>query len=373
LIFLLEAKGRCYAPFIMTEINNSRKYFIDNIRSIAVLIVIVYHVIYLFNSAGVPKTIGGTGIQTFDVFLYFVSPWIMNIMFLLAGISARYSLQKRNGKQFFNERVQKLLLTFIGGMFLLAWINGWVADQYFDTFRRNDIPAFLKYIIYCLHIGPLWFNLQLFIISIILLLIYKIDRKDRLWALAGKANIFVVIALVLPLWGSSFLLNVPILTMFRNGIFIFVFLTGYCLFSHDKVLEIIVKFRLLLFFIGLVLAVFYVYYFFGQNYTEDNCLQNPLTNIYAWIMMLGILGCFHKHFNKTNKFLNYLKNRSFFWYLTHMPIMAFIAYLITTVFTLPMIWNYILILIITLVLTIIFCEIIMLIPVLRYLLIKIKK
>ena len=357
----------------MTEINTSRKYFIDNIRSTAVLIVIVYHVIYLFNSAGVPKTIGGTGIQAFDVFLYFVSPWIMNIMFLLAGISAGYSLQKRNGKEFFNERVQKLLLTFVGGMFLLAWINGWVADQYFDTFGENDVPAFIKYLIYCLHIGPLWFNLQLFIVSIVLLIILKIDRRDRLWTFAGKANIFTLIVLVLPFWGSSFVLNVPVLTMFRNGIYIFVFLAGYYLFSQDKIQEIIVKFRLLFLSIGLALAVSNVYYFFGQNYTEDNCFRHPLTNIYAWIMMLGILGCFRKHFNKTNKFLDYLKSRSFFWYLTHMPIMAFIAYFITTKFTLPMMLNYILILIITLVLTVIFCEIVRLIPILRYLLFGIKR
>jgi membrane-bound acyltransferase YfiQ involved in biofilm formation len=356
-----------------TESIPSRKYFIDNIRSTAVLIVIIYHVIYLFNSAGVPKTIEETGIQDFDVFLYFVSPWIMNIMFLLAGISARYSLQKRNGKQFFNERVQKLLLTFVGGMFLLAWINGWVANQYFNYFGENDLPAFIKYIVYCFHIGPLWFNLQLFIVSIVLLLILKIDRRDCLWTLAGKANIFAVITLVLPFWGSSFLLNVPVLTMFRNGIYIFVFLAGYYLFSQDKILEIITKFRLLLILLGLALAVINVYYFFGQNYTEDNCLQHPSTNIYAWIMMLGILGIFHKHFNKTNKILEYLKSRSFFWYLTHMPIMTFIAYLISTKFTLPMIFNYILILIITLVLTVIFCEIVRLIPILRYLLFGIKK
>jgi membrane-bound acyltransferase YfiQ involved in biofilm formation len=322
----------------------------------------------LFNSAGVPKTIEVTGIQAFDVFLYFVYPWLMNLMFLLAGISARYALQKRTGKQFFSERVKKLLLPLVGGMFLLAWINGWVADQYFDFFQGNEVPIYVKYIIYCFNIGPLWFNLQLFIVSLVLLLILKIDKKDRLWTLAGKANILVVLALVLPFWGSSFLLNVPVLTMFRNGIYIFVFLAGYCLFSHEKIQEIMAKFSLPLFLIGLVLGVINVYYFYGQNYVEDNCLQHPLTNIYAWIMMLGILGCFQKHFNKTNKFMDYLKSRSFFWYLTHMPIMAFIAYFITTVFALPMVLNYILILAIALVLTILFCEIVRLIPILRYLL-----
>jgi glucans biosynthesis protein C len=357
----------------MAELKSSRNYFIDNIRSITVLIVIVYHVIYLFNSEGVPKTIEKTGIQALDAFLYFVYPWLMNLMFLLAGISARYALQKRTKKQFLDERVQKLIIPFVGGMFLLAWVNGWVANHYFNFFGENNVPVFIKYIIYCFNIGPLWFNLQLFIVSIVLLLILLIDRKDSFWTLAGKSNFIVILALALPFWGSSFLLNVPVVTVFRNGIYIFVFLTGYFLFSQDIILEILVKFRLPLFLIGIILGIINVYYFYGENYAADECLQHPLTNAYAWIIILGILGVSQKHFNATNKFLEYIKSRSFYWYLTHIPIMAFFAHILITLFKLPMILNYILLLFITLIITIMFCEIVRLIPVLRYLLFGIRK
>jgi glucans biosynthesis protein C len=54
------------------DANVSRKYFIDNIRSITV--VIVYHVAYLFNSAGVVSNIEKTGIPAFDTLCYFVYP-----------------------------------------------------------------------------------------------------------------------------------------------------------------------------------------------------------------------------------------------------------------------------------------------------------
>jgi peptidoglycan/LPS O-acetylase OafA/YrhL len=74
-------------------IENSRKHFIDNLRSIMVIIVIVYHVFYLFNSGGVPRPIGEAGIPAFDGLCYFVYPWLMTTMFLLAGIRARYALQ----------------------------------------------------------------------------------------------------------------------------------------------------------------------------------------------------------------------------------------------------------------------------------------
>ena len=357
-----------------TNVNVSRKCFIDNIRAITVIIVIVYHIAYLFNTAGVVSNIGETGIPAFDTLCYFVNPWLMTIMFLVAGISARYALQKRTEKQFLKERAQKLLIPWVGGIFLLCWITGWVTNQYNDIFMGNYVPAFIKYFIFCLiGLGPLWFNFELFIVSIVLLMIYKIDKNDRLTALAGRANIYVLLVLFLPFWGSSFLLNTPLITVFRNGIYLFVFLAGYYFFSQDKVIEILAKFKFPLFITGIILGIIEVYYFYGKNFGDNNFLQHPLTNIYSWIMMMGILGCSQKYFNKTNKIMDYIKRRSFFWYLSHYPIMVFTAYIFVSVLKLPMICNYVLVLVLAFGVTIIFCEIMRLIPVLRYLLFGIKK
>jgi peptidoglycan/LPS O-acetylase OafA/YrhL len=340
------------------NIEVSRKHFIDNIRSVTVLLVIVYHVVYIFNSAGGPKTIGENGIPAFDGLCYFVYPWLMTIMFLLAGVSARYALQKRNEKQFLKERVQKLLIPVIGGMFLIGWLNGWVTYQYVDMFEGNNTPVFIKYLIFCLMIGPLWFNIELFVISAVLLLVKKIDKKDNLARLAEKANVFAVLLLVIPFWGSSFLLNTPLVTTFRNGIYLFVFFAGYYIFSQDKIIRMLAKFRFLLLAAGILLGILEIYYFYGKNFADDKCLTHPLTNIYAWIMMTAIIGCFRQYFNKTNKIMDYLKSRSFCWYLCHYPIMALIGYILVSIFKLPMIYTYILLLIFDFVITIAFCEIV---------------
>jgi len=353
--------------------NVSRKYFIDNIRSFTVLLVILYHVVYLFNSAGVVSNVGKTGIPAFDTLCYFVYPWLMTIMFLVAGISARYALQKRAVKQFLRERAQKLFIPFIGGIFLLGWITGWVTNQYNDIFAGGYVPVFLRYFIFCLiGMGPLWFNIELLIVSLILLIFYKIDKNNRLTALTSKANIFLLLGLFLPFWGSSFLLNMPLITVFRNGIYLFVFLSGYYFFSQEKIIEILAKFCRPLLISGIILGIMEVYYFYGKNFSDNNFLQHLLTNIYSWVMMMAILGCSQKYFNKTNKLLDYIKSRSFFWYLCHYPIMVFIAYILTSVFKLSMIYNYFLLLVLAFGVTIIFCEIIRFIPVLRYFLFGIK-
>jgi hypothetical protein len=348
--------------------NENRKHFIDNIRWAVVVLVIVYHVAYIFNSAGVLTHVYQTGIPQFDIICYFVYPWLMPIMFLVAGISARFSLQKRDDRQFIRERAQKLLVPFFGAMFLFGWICGWVNNQYVDMFAGNNAPVIIKYIVYCFAgNGPLWFLLELFLVSMILLILRKMDKNERFCNLAGKSNFLVIILMALPFWGSSFLLNTPVVTVFRNGIYLFSFLTGYYILSHEETINILEKYRLLFLSAGVLLGITAVYVFYGKNFVDDKFLQHPLVNLYSWIMMLAITGCFKKYFNKTNRLTEYIKKRNFFWFICHYPIMVILAYVITEFLNLPFIFNYFLLLFSTLVLTIIFSEIIRLIPVLRVL------
>jgi hypothetical protein len=353
--------------------SENRKHFIDNIRWATVVLVIVYHVAYFFNSAGVLSHGYKTGIPQFDIICYFVYPWLMPLMFLLAGISARFSLQKRDARQFIRERAQKLLIPFFGGIFLLGWICGWVNNQYVDMFMGNRVPVIVKYIVYCFAgMGPLWFILELFLVSMVLLILRKIEKNDRLWNFAGKSNLIVIILLALPFWGSSFLLNTPVITVFRNGIYLFIFLIGYYIFSHEKIINILEKYRLLFLSVGVLLGITVTYIFYGKSFVDDKFLQHPVTNLYSWLMMLAIIGCFKKYFNNTNKLTEYIKRRNFFWYICHYPIMVILAFSITTFLNLPFIFNYFLLLFSTLVLTIIFSEIIRLIPLLRVLIFGIK-
>ena len=109
-----------------------RRHYIDNIRSFTVLLVLLYHSIYIFNSVGVYSNINVKGIPAMDMLLYFVYPWFMCSLFLLAGICARYSLQKRSEKNFIDERIRKLIVPSTLGVLLIGWINGYITDKYAD-------------------------------------------------------------------------------------------------------------------------------------------------------------------------------------------------------------------------------------------------
>jgi len=66
-----------------------RKYWIDNLRWVTVLLVLLYRVVYFFNNKGVFGGIGGFGTypecpQYQDVVMYILYPWFMPLLFLLA-------------------------------------------------------------------------------------------------------------------------------------------------------------------------------------------------------------------------------------------------------------------------------------------------
>ena len=201
----------------------------------------------------------------------------------------------------------------IAGIFILGWISGYVTNHYVDMFggKGNLIPSFIKYLIYSLcGIGPLWFAHELFLASMILLLFRKFDKDDKLWKICKKVNMVIILLLFFAVWGSSFILNTPLITVYRNGIYIFMFLLGYYVFSHDEVQERLKKWHLPLLISAVICGIAYTIYYYGDNYTTPACLQSAFTNFYLWIIILAILGCGKAWFNGTNHFTEYMNKRT---------------------------------------------------------------
>lgn len=349
----------------------TRKYYIDNIRFMTVILVVIYHVLYIFNSVGVIKNIDVTGIRELDAPLYFINPWFMDLLFVVSGMSARYALSKRTGKEFAKDRAKRLLVPSIAGIFLISWISGWITNQYVDMFQGQGdaIPGFVKYIVYCLSgMGPLWFAHELFLACMVLLLIRKLDKKDALWKLGGKVNIIILLLLVLAVWGSSNILNTPFMEVYRNGIYIFMFLMGYYVFSHEEVTDSLVKWKLLLLPAALVIGILYTIHYFGENYSSQECLNSFFTNVYAWVMVLAVLGCAKAWLDYTNPFFEYMVKRNFGFYVLHYQLLNLIAYLILNHIEMPMLAYYVVILIAEMICLPLVYEVVSRIPVVRFLL-----
>lgn len=355
---------------------NERKYYLDNIRWMTVVLVIIYHIIYLFNSSGVISNINVKGIPEADAFLVFVYPWFMCLLFVIAGISSKYSLEKRSNKEYIKNRANRILLPTIVGIFAYGWIAGMITNYYNDIFAGNGdvIPGFIKYIVYSLiGVGPLWFGHVLFIAALVLVLIRKIDKKDKIGNCAKKIKPIMLVIMTLLVWGSANILNTPLVEIYRFGIYIFMFLLGYYIFSNEELIEKLSKYSIPLIIVSILCGIAYTIKYYGKNYAEMSVLKNIFTNIYLWVMIIAILGFSKKYLNFSNKFINYMTKNNFAFYALHYSVVVVLGFVVVNYLNLPFILNYILILIGTIVILPLLTKVISSIPVINTVILGVKK
>ncbi len=353
-----------------------RRLYLDNIRTAAVLLVVVYHVFYLFNAAGVP---GGfppfAERQPQDVLLPFVYPWFMALLFAAAGMAARYSLETRTAGEFLKSRTVKLLVPSTLGLFVFQWITGWFNVTLSGGWElMENVPGFVRCLIAVVSgIGPLWFAQTLWLYSLLLLPVRRLDRSGRFYVLCGKANIPVLLALVLPVWAGAQMLNVPVISVYRFGIYGVTFFIGYFVLSHDEVQESLRARRIPLGVSALLTGIVYAVLHFEKNYTSDEVLKSPFTAVYLWLAVLAVFACAGAWWDRAGKVMTALTKVSFGVYILHYPVLLAMFSLMRTVLSLPAAAVYAAGLILTIPLSVGLYELISRIPFLRFAVLGIRK
>lgn len=343
----------------------TRKYWLDNVRWSTVLLVLVYHVFYIYNGVGVPGGIPGShGGPIADTISSIVYPWFMVLLFLIAGLSARYALQKKTKKQFIKERATKLLIPSTLGLFVIHWVTGYLNIKLGGGLEY--IPGFLVFPISVISgIGPLWFAQMLFVFSCAALCFSREIKVPDKW------HIPVLVVLYFVIWGSSQIGNLPVLTMYRFGIYFTAFAIGY--FLLEGLLETIVRLRFPLLIAALVSGIAYTVRYYGSNFTADACLQNWLTSFYTYTAVLTIIAWASRYWNNQNRFSRYMSQNSYGFYVLHYPVLMVCGYLLHAHTVLPMMAKYAIAMVCVFVITWVVNEAIKRIPVVRYLVLGMKK
>lgn len=345
-----------------------RKTYIDNIRWITVVLVVIYHVIYMFNSVETFGVIGAFAeIQYQDIYLYIVYPWFMLLLFVISGMSTRFYLDKHSDKEFLKSRTTKLLVPSTIGLFVFWWIMGYYNMAISGAFESmSAVPKPILFIIMAVSgIGPLWYIQLLWVFSLFLLLVRKIEN-DKLYVLCKKANVPVLIILTLVIWGAAQILNTPIIVVYRFGIYGAGFLLGYFVFSHDEVMEKLEKWWLVFLLAALVIGIKLVITFWGAPYASHEVLDTFLCNLYAWITILAILSFMKKWGNFDNSFSQFMNRKSWGLYLFHYLSLAVCAWYLHIYAALPVIAMYLCVGVAAFAGAIVLYEIISRIPVLKW-------
>ncbi len=297
-----------------------RKSYLDNLRWVTVVLVVLYHVFYMYNGQGVQGTLGkitNLEVQYYDIYQYIVYPWFMLLLFIVSGASARYALEKRTGREFIKSRTTKLLVPVTVGLIAFQFIQGYINISFSGVTDNPDMPL-IGQVIACIlsGIGVLWYLQMLWIFSLVIVLIKKID-KDRFWNVCRKTPFWVLILIAALVYGAGQILNTPIIVCYRFGLYFLGFLLGYFVFSHDEVIEVTKKFFPLFAVIALGLCIAFCAVYFGRNYADNPVYRSPLFLLYAWFGSLAMIGGFAKFFDFSNNFTKWMSSHSWGLYIFH--------------------------------------------------------
>lgn len=357
-----------------------RKNWLDNIRWITILLVLIYHLFYIFNAEGV---FGGIGpfeeVQYQDALMYMLYPWFMVLLFVVAGISSRYALEKQSLKEFSKSRTRKLLVPSTIGLFVFQWMTG-----YFNTLAAGameTVPSFIRYFVFAISgIGPLWFIQDLWLFSIILILIKTADRNDRFYKICSKTNPLVTVLLFLPLWGMSQFYGNPsvnpaygLINLYRPHYYFVAFLIGYFVLSHEEVTDKLLKFRLPLLIVSAAGLIIYTIVCFGEDYTLPEHLSQIYVVALAWVTVLAVIANGKYYLNKTSVFATYMTRNSFGLYIVHYLVLIATAWTLTTKTTLPSWAIYIICFVVMSAGSVVLNEILKRMPFVRWAVLGIKK
>ena len=298
-----------------------RKCYLDNIRWITVVLVVVYHVLYMYNAEGIPGVLGKiTGIETqyYDAYQYLVYPWFMFLLFIVSGISARFYLERHTDREFIRSRTTKLLVPSTLGVIVFQFVQGYLNLRLSNAYATmQDVPTPVVVLITLASgIGVLWYIQMLWLFSLLLLPLRRLE-KDRLWTLGARTSLPALLLMTAAVWVAAQIGNTPVICVYRFGYYALAFLLGYFVFSHDEVIELLKRWFAPLLAAAVVLGVAFCVTFFGEGYADAPVNRTPLFTSYGWFASLAFLGGAAKYLNRTSPFAAWMSRHSWGLYVFH--------------------------------------------------------
>ncbi len=126
-----------------SDVRFARRYDIDWLRVLAVLLLFPFHVSRVFNAEDPFYVKAAHLSMPLSYGLNFISVWHMPLLFLLAGASTFFALGKRSSRQYIGERVKRLAVPFMFGFLLLIPPQTW----YGGRFNSGYTGSFWHYIV----------------------------------------------------------------------------------------------------------------------------------------------------------------------------------------------------------------------------------
>ena len=306
-----------------------RKYYVDNIRILCILLLIPFHTAMIFNDFGESWYVHSENSTLASLFVIGVYPWWMSVLFVLAGMSTVYALKKRTLWQYAKERFCKLFIPMLSAIAVLVPIQTYVADKCFHDYQGNYFEHYSVYFTltdwsgYDGHFTPAhtWFMLYLFVISMISLPLLNWYNKKGKQINPEKMSMIKILPLFLIMLIASPILNIGGKSV---GEYATCYLLGYFVLSMEEVQDRLLTYRKQLGIVWLLLIIIHCMLY--QRHLASGLVWEVEQRALSWIGILAVIGLGKYYLEFNNSFTKYFAPAAFPIYFFHQTVVVVIGY-----------------------------------------------
>ncbi len=330
--------------------NNERRYDLDWLRFIAIVILLFFHTGMWFNTWGWHVKNSETTV-TFQYWMIWSHYFRMPLLLFISGAGTYMALGKRTPGQFRIERFKRLFIPLIFGMLVVVPPQIYYErisqyESYWDFYKT--VFNFIPYPKGSFSWHHLWFVLYLFLYSLLALPLLNLLRsnkgeklKSKLYSLLSSPVRILLVPSLLIL-GSQILLRPyfpeethDLIKDWAYFIFYFLFfLMGIIFYSIPKLWSAIGANRKYLLLAMLISIVpFYICYFHFRDLIELPWTDDTVETIFdviaifvSWFTVIAIVAYGQHYLNKPHPWLSKISEGLYPFYILHQSVIIAIGY-----------------------------------------------
>ena len=332
---------------------NERLHYIDWLRVLAFLTLILFHCAVPFVEHYTWEINNDETSTWITRMIWWTHQWRLPLLFFIAGVGVRFSLNRRSIVAFFGERTLRLLVPLAFAIFFITpfqvyfeWLqSGRIALSFIEFYPR--VYEIVPYPEGAFTWSHMWFVAYLYVFTILLLPVFSLAKTNWLNALRATSeklfySPFAHLSLAVPFIAYFYTLYIdwPEQGSLIDDWFVFVssitfYLLGFILSSIKSFWQSCLKYRKLFLFIALLLAsiLFFEYYWSW----EENKPRIQDLNLYVYgllngthicTVILASIGYSMKYLNFSSKYLIYLNTAIYPFYILHQAVIVSSGYFI---------------------------------------------
>ncbi|GAB3947788.1 hypothetical protein GCM10028805_20670 [Spirosoma harenae] len=346
------------APTPLPNANTTRRYDLDWLRVIAILTLLFYHTGMIYVS-------WGWHIQSIEqsypmeIVMRWLHLWRMPLLFFISGAGTFFALKKRSYGSYAGERVRRLFVPLLFGMFVIVppqiymeWLfrgrfSGSYADFYPEVFNFQPYQEGAKGGAFSWH--HLWFICYLFFYSLLSIPVFRwlkgeagqrfVDRLGRLIARPGGALWLVGFLLLNDVVLGGFFPNETHALINDWAYFmknLILFWLGYILISRREFWQILTdQRRYFLVATGVFTIILYAApMILGWENIQSSRLLITLYSFerigLMWSSVITTVAYGYRYLNKNHPILPKLNEAVYPFYILHQTVIVLIGYYVLT-------------------------------------------